>query len=143
MTQNIQCNKLVQEHPKQKWMHRRVLPLHLKRTPLEVIDIRGTVCNYSREKQKVHYALTKIIALWNDITPTLTWEIIDRAHPYVNDSKACSLCLTEKFHIITSKKNLLNKRSDLVSTCSHVNKFLLKNHKVVPPDVSLLLSLAF
>ena len=45
----------------------------------------------------------------NDITPTLTWEIVDRARPYVNGSKACSLCLTEKFHIITSKKKLLNK----------------------------------
>ena len=53
----------------------------------------------------------------NDITPTLTWEIIDRARPFVNGSKACNLCLTEKFHIITSKTKLLNKRSELVSTC--------------------------
>ena len=37
----------------------------------------------------------------NDITPTLKWEIFDRARPYVNGSKACSLCLSEKFHIIT------------------------------------------
>ena len=72
----------------------------------------------------------------NDITPNLTWEIIDRARPYVNGSKTCNLCLTEKFHIITSQKKLLNKRSELVSTCRHVNKFLLKNFKVVPPDVS-------
>ena len=72
----------------------------------------------------------------NDITPTLTWEIIDRARPFVNGSKACNLCLTEKFHIITSREKLLNKLSELVSTCRHVNKFLLKNYKVVPPDVS-------
>ena len=27
-----------------------------------------------------------------DVTLTLTWEIIDRARPYVNGSKACNLC---------------------------------------------------
>ena len=70
----------------------------------------------------------------DNITPILSWEIIDHARPYVNGSKSCNLCLTEKFHIITSKLKLLNKRSELVSTCRHSNKYLLKNYKVVPPD---------
>ena len=39
----------------------------------------------------------------NGIEPNLTWEIIDRAMPYKNGSKTCNLCLTEKYHIITSK----------------------------------------
>ena len=67
-------------------------------------------------------------------TPIISWEIIDHARPYNNGSKVCHLCSTEKFHIITSKRNLLNKRTELVSTCRHVNKFLLKNIKVSPPD---------
>ena len=68
------------------------------------------------------------------ITPILSWEIIDRARPYRNGRKTCSLCFTEKFHIITSKRQLLNKRSELVSTCRHATKFSLKSYKVFPPD---------
>ena len=67
----------------------------------------------------------------NNSTPILSWEIIDRASPYKNESKACSLCFTEKYHIITSKGQLLNKRSELVR---HATKFSLKNYKVFPPD---------
>lgn len=37
------------------------------------------------------------------IEPKLNWEIIDRANTYKNGSKSCNLCLTEKYHIITSK----------------------------------------
>ena len=37
------------------------------------------------------------------------------------------LCLTEKYHIITSELNLLNKHSELMSKCRHENKFLTKN----------------
>ena len=85
----------------------------------------------STELSKYVWGLQK-----RNITPTLSWEIIDRARPYTNGSKTCSLCLTEKFHIITSQKKFLNKRSELVSTCRHGNKYLLKNYKVVPPDVS-------
>ena len=69
-----------------------------------------------------------------DISPQLNWEIIDHARPYINGSKRCNLCLTEKFHIMTSELDLINKRSELVSKCRHVNKYLLKNFKAVPPD---------
>ena len=69
-----------------------------------------------------------------DIQPILSWEIIDHARPFANGGKTCNLCLTEKFHIINSKQKLLNKRPELISTCRHVNKHLLKNIKSVPPD---------
>ena len=69
-----------------------------------------------------------------DIAPNLSWEIIDHARPYVNGSKKCDLCLTEKFHIINSKLKLLNKRSELVSKCRHINKYILKNYKGISPD---------
>ena len=55
--------------------------------------------------------------------PILKWEIIDHAPAYKNGSKTCNLCLTEKFHIITSNLNLINKRTELISKCHHSNKF--------------------
>ena len=69
-----------------------------------------------------------------NITPILSWKVIDHARPYTKGSKSCNLCLTEKYHIITSKDNIINKRTELISTCRHMNKFLLKNLKEVPPD---------
>ena len=86
----------------------------------------------STELSKYVWSLQK-----RDKQPLLSWEIIDHARPFVNGSKLCNLCLTEKFHIISSKESkekLLNKRSELISTCRHMNKHLLKNIKDVPPD---------
>ena len=37
------------------------------------------------------------------------------------------LYLIEKYHIILSTKNLLNKRNELVTKCRHENKFYLGN----------------
>lgn len=64
------------------------------------------------------------------------WSIIDHATPYINGTRKCNLCLTEKFHIITSSLDLINKRSELISKCRHENKFYLMNFKDVPPGVS-------
>ena len=55
--------------------------------------------------------------------PSINWSIIDHAKPFINGSKRCHLCLTEKYHIITYPLELLNKRSELVSKCRHENKF--------------------
>ena len=65
----------------------------------------------------------------------LEWSILDKAKPYSPESKKCMLCLTEKYHIIFSNKNLFNKRNELVtkSKCRHENKFSLKNYKDIPP----------
>ena len=54
--------------------------------------------------------------------------------PYKSGGNTCNLCLTEKYHIITSNLKLLNKRTELISTCRHVNKYLLKNIKALPPE---------
>ena len=40
----------------------------------------------------------------------------------------CMLCLTEKYHIIFSTKNLLNKRNQPVAKRRHENKFYLANY---------------
>ena len=59
----------------------------------------------------------------------LVWNILDKARAYRPETKRCLLCLTEKYHIIFSKLNLLNSRNELVTKCRHENKFYLVNFK--------------
>ena len=50
-----------------------------------------------------------------------------QAAPYSNISKRCLLCLHEKLVIALypNPEELLNKRSEMVSKCRNLNKFLL------------------
>ena len=58
---------------------------------------------------------------------TISWKVIKKAFPHRGVGEHCDLCLTEKLLIIENKsENLLNKRSELISKCRHVNEFLLK-----------------
>ena len=66
--------------------------------------------------------------------PIMHWSDIDHAKTYKNGSERCNLCLTEKYHILTSPVNLINKRSKLILKCHHKNKFYLVNYKAIPPD---------
>ena len=67
------------------------------------------------------------------INADLDWSILDKAKPYSPASKKCMLCLTEKYHITFSTKNLLNKLNELVTKCRYENKFYLANYKDIPP----------
>ena len=58
-------------------------------------------------------------------TPNLMWCIVKSVPGYSNILKKCMLCLCEKYE----EEELLNKRSEIVSKCQHVNKFLLYNYK--------------
>ena len=60
--------------------------------------------------------------------------VIDHAKPYQNMSKRCNLCLTKKYHILTSPINLVNKSFELFSKCRHENKFYFVNYKAIPSD---------
>ena len=70
----------------------------------------------------------------NDIN--FKWSVIDHAPAYINGTGKCNLCLTEKYNIIMSPLELINKRSELISKCRHENKFYLMNFKEVPPEVN-------
>ena len=100
--------------------------------------VRWAAHNYSFRHQKAEKSTELSKYVWelknSGIEPSLTWDIIDRATAYKNGSKCCNLCLTEKYHIITSKLPLLNKRCELISKCRHLNKFLSCNYKSIPPD---------
>ena len=63
------------------------------------------------------------------IMPPLKWSIIKSVPAYSNISKKCQLCLQEKFETLNypNPNELLNKRSELISKCRRVNKFLLSN----------------
>ena len=68
-------------------------------------------------------------AIWDlkdkNISYKIDWKIITRAASYKSGSKSCNLCLTEKLCILEKPKSI-NKRSEMISKCRHMNKFLLK-----------------
>ena len=58
----------------------------------------------------------------------IKWKIIKQAKPYSNNSNRCNLCLCEKYFILWHPSlATLNKRNELVASCRHANKFLLRN----------------
>jgi len=58
---------------------------------------------------------------------TIKWKILAKAEPYSNLTKRCNLCTTEKHFIITKPELAsLNKRNELISTCRHRRKFILR-----------------
>ena len=52
----------------------------------------------------------------------IKWKILAKAKPYSNLTKRCT---TEK-HFIITKPATLNKRNELISTCRHRRKFILR-----------------
>ena len=59
--------------------------------------------------------------------PQIFWKIKGIYNSYNPTSKRCNLCLTEKLEILDDPdKNMLNKRSEIISQCRHQNKYRLK-----------------
>ena len=71
-------------------------------------------------------------------TPSLKWSIVEFVPGYSNITKKCLLCLYEKLEIINypNQEELLNKQSELISKCRHVNKYLLSNYKCKDQSIS-------
>lgn len=70
--------------------------------------------------------------IWNlreqNRTYKIKWKIIGRAKAYSNVTKKCNLCLLEKYYILCKKHMAtLNKKNELIGTCRHRTKYLLKN----------------
>lgn len=88
--------------------------------------------SFQNPKQEHATELSKYI--WklkkSNTTYKISWKILARAKPYSNKTKRCNLCTMEKFYIIYHPElSTLNKKSELISTCRHAAKFLLKNSK--------------
>ena len=90
------------------------------------------IMNFKHEKYENSIKLAKYI--WQ-----LKRSNIDFSIKYSISSKVsgnpisiiCQLCLTEKLWIIkfVNNKNLLNKKSELINKCRHLNNFLLASVK--------------
>ena len=68
---------------------------------------------------------------WNlkfkHLNPQISWKIKGVYKSYSPISKRCNLCLTEKPEILgNSDRNLLNKRSKIISQCCQINKYRLE-----------------
>ena len=68
----------------------------------------------------------------NNFIPKVTWSIVRECPPYSLSKRKCYLCLNEKLEINSYKgNNLLNKRSELINKCRHLNKHTKKKKKEV------------
>ena len=88
---------------------------------------------YSNHKKSFNAPLCKhdtklSTEYWNlktkQLNPGVSWKIKGIYKSYNPTSKRCNLCLTEKLEILDDPdKNLLNKRSEIISQYRHKNKY--------------------
>ena len=92
---------------------------------------RNHLKSFKSQRYEKETELSKFI--WQlkkrNINYTIKWKILKKSAGYNPISKKCNLCLSEKLEICSfvNKKNLINKRNELISKCRHENKFLLVN----------------
>ena len=93
--------------------------------------------NHTRDFNNKDYANTTELSkeIWKikdrGFHPIVSWKIVRQLPAYSPERKKCQLCLGEKLEIIErNQENLLNKRSEIISTCRHRNKFKISNYDV-------------
>ena len=93
--------------------------------------------NHNRDFNDEQYATSTRLSkeVWQiknrGFTPIIKWKIIKQLPAYNPEIKKCQLCLGEKMEILNrDPAKLLNKRSELISTCRHRNKFLIHQYDV-------------
>ena len=98
---------------------------------------KGRFGNHERDCRDEKYANTTELSkeVWKikkkGFIPSIKWKIIKQIPAYNPENKRCLLCLGEKIEILEREgPNLLNKRSELVSTCRHKLKFMLNQYDV-------------
>ena len=72
----------------------------------------------------------------------IKWAILRKSNTFKRKTGICNLCLEEKYSILREKlsnKDLLNKRSEMISKCRHGNRppsHARKKGKVVVTSVT-------
>ena len=92
---------------------------------------RNHTASFRHAKHKNSTELSKHIWSLKDsnIDYSISWNIISSSSSYNSSSKRCNLCLREKFLIICRPDlSSLNKLNELVSSCRHRSKALLRNN---------------
>ena len=91
------------------------------------LRVTGCCCTF------VYHVIAERKALWEmkkrkNVASALKWEVLRAAKTCCNITKRCSLCLHDKLAIITYPypDEILSRRSELITKCTHENKFLLK-----------------
>ena len=87
---------------------------------------------YKARKMQLNYSNFVWENKHENTETSLEWKILDKAKIYEPGSRNCMLYLTEKYHILFSKLNLLHSSSNLVTKCWHENKFYLRNYNNIP-----------
>ena len=107
-----------------------VMVLPEKKIRASETPIKERFRNYKRDFKHLKYEKYIWSLKSQGIIPKIKWRIVKKVNSVISSSY-CKLCLTEKFYIIESldDKNLLNKKSELVSKCRHHDKLLLCNVK--------------
>ena len=78
----------------------------------------------------------------NKFITKVTWSIVRECEPYNFCKRMSLMCLNEKLEINPYKgNNLLNKRSELINKCSHLNRHTLLHHESKDQEHSFSLSL--
>lgn len=86
--------------------------------------------SFKKPEQKNETELSKHVWALKDknIPYSISWRILGKAKAYLGSSKRCNLCILEKYFIICHRdKGTLNKKTEMVNTCRHRNKFLLQS----------------
>ena len=99
---------------------------------------RNHQMSFKHENKRNDTELSKHLWLLKDQKKdfSISWKILAKAKSYTNLTKRCNLCNTEKFYILYKPDMAtLNKRNELLSTCRHKRKFLLKFSRI-PKDKS-------
>ena len=80
--------------------------------------------SFKNEKYEKETELSKFI--WHlkrkKETFTINWSILKKSNTNRRDSDQCNLCMDEKIEILRMKGELINKRSEVISTCRHNKK---------------------
>jgi len=92
---------------------------------------RNHTASFRHAKHRNSTELSKHVWTLKDnmIEYFISWRILSSHSAYNSTTKRCNLCLKEKLTIICQPKlSTLNKRNELVSSCRHRNKALLRNN---------------
>ena len=85
--------------------------------------------DFKHEKYRNSTTLSAYIWKNKDENKTyeINWKLIDKSKELKNGQKECKLCLKESLAILKNKQgNGINKRTEILNTCRHSSKFLLK-----------------
>jgi hypothetical protein len=86
---------------------------------------------FNHNSKRLSTELSKHVWTLKDqsIGHSIKWHIVKRSRGFNINSGKCNLCIWEKYFIIFKPPlGSLNKRSEMLSTCRHAAKYLLRNY---------------